>query len=138
MAAADTVFSELKGRAGVNKHKILLVDDSSMNRAILSSMEDPAELQERRELLQLPEGGSHHEVLDTSTHLVHQLRFEKAWADSFEKTADRHTFYAKVTRPRWCCPPESAARLGMKKVTTDSLCNEALRETMSRFSADWI
>ena len=56
MAAADTVFSELQGRAGVNKHKILLVDDSSMNRAILSSMEDLAELQERRELLQLPEG----------------------------------------------------------------------------------
>ena len=47
MAAADAVFTETEGKrkTAMNKHKSLLVDDSSMNRAILASMlEDGYEL----------------------------------------------------------------------------------------------
>lgn len=100
--------------------------------------EDPAELKERRELMQLTEGFSQHEVLETSTQLMRQLQFEKARADYFEKTAGGHTFVFKREPPALVLSPESASRLGVKEVTPDPLYNEALRETLGRFMTDWI
>lgn len=65
MAAADAVFTETEGKrkTAMNKHKILLVDDSSMNRAILASM-----LEDGYELLEAEDGLQAIDILERQVH----------------------------------------------------------------------